>query len=198
MRLLRNLFIGTAGRHGNSCIDPGSHFHADHVGGLKDFDSAVIHCSREACLKVLQAGRYGGFARGILKSLIPGNIGQRVRLVEECGRPFNDRVFGMVYDLFGDGSLIVVPLPGHAAGQIGLRFQTSERAWFLISDAAFTMQSVRTLTMPGHAARLITRSWKEYRGILKKLHAFHLANPDVEMVPSHCLETYQRLVRSNT
>jgi glyoxylase-like metal-dependent hydrolase (beta-lactamase superfamily II) len=174
-----------------------SHFHADHIGGLKDFDRAVIHCSREAFHQALSSNRLGGITRGILKSLIPHDLEHRARFVEEEASPMADGFFGTTYDLFRDGSLIVVPLPGHAAGQVGLRVQTGQGAYFLVADACYSVQSVRSAIMPGRAARIITRSWREYRATLMKLQAFMMAHPDVTMVPSHCPETTRRLIRIN-
>jgi glyoxylase-like metal-dependent hydrolase (beta-lactamase superfamily II) len=172
-----------------------SHFHADHIGGLIDFDSSVIHCSRGAFRQATKTNRYTGFTRGILKSLIPDDLQQRARFVEEEGTPVADMYFGTTYDLFGDGSLVAVPLPGHAAGQIGLRLQTSETAYFLVADACFTLESARSMVMPGNAVRIISHSWRDYRGTLRRLHEFNMAHPEVKMVPSHCLETYSRLIR---
>jgi glyoxylase-like metal-dependent hydrolase (beta-lactamase superfamily II) len=171
-----------------------SHFHADHIGGLKDFDRAVIHCSKNAFQQAIKTGRHTAFTRGILTSLIPGNLEQRVRFIEDEGILLTDKYFGTTYDLFGDGSLIIVPLPGHAAGQIGLRLHTREKAYFLVADACFYLESIRSMVMPGNTVRIISHSWKDYRSTLMKLHAFYVAHPEVTIVPSHCPETYSRVI----
>ena len=79
-----------------------SHFHPDHVGSLRDFPDVPLWCSRAAY------ERRGGLLRGCLDALLPSDFGRRVRFIENP-------------DLFQDGSLVAVPLPGHAHGQIGLR-----------------------------------------------------------------------------
>ena len=60
-----------------------SHFHADHVGGLKDFENAQIHVSKAALDQVNKLPKLLAFSKGILKELLPNNLNSRVSIIEE-------------------------------------------------------------------------------------------------------------------
>ena len=46
-----------------------SHFHADHIGGLKDFNEATMYCSKVAYNDVLKSNDFFAFSKGLLKIL---------------------------------------------------------------------------------------------------------------------------------
>jgi len=174
-----------------------THFHADHIGGLKDFDDAIIHCSKTAYEEVKKTNAYFGFARGILKSLIPDDMDQRVRFIEESALTVSDDLFGTTYDLFQDNSLLLYPVPGHAAGQLALLLQTSKQYYFLIADACWLKQSYQDLVLPSPLVKLFFNSWKDFKSSLQKIHQFHKANPHIAIVPTHCFDTTSKLVSLN-
>lgn len=174
-----------------------THFHADHIGGLKDFEDAIIHCSKTAYEEVKNTNPYFGFARGILKSLIPDDMDQRVRYIEESALSVSDDIFGTTYDLFHDNSLLLYPVPGHAAGQLALLLKTSKQFYFLIADACWLKQSYQDLVLPNPLVKLFFNSWKDFKSSLQKVHQFHKANPHVAIVPTHCFDTTSKLVSLN-
>lgn len=173
-----------------------SHFHGDHVSALGDFPRArFVHCDvawREAReLRGLRALR-----RGVLPALIPADFAHRSLPLESAGLmplPAECEPFRRGVDLVGDGSLWAVPLPGHAAGQLGL-FVRDERGAtvFLCADACWTSRSFREDRMPSGAARLLFDDWRAYRRTLGRVAALHRARPDVAVVPSHCVEALER------
>ena len=174
-----------------------THFHADHIGGLKDFDQAIIHCSGKAYEEVKKTNSFWGFTRGILKSLIPGDIDQRISIIEEKALPVTDEIFGTAYDLFHDNSLLIYPVPGHAAGQIAVLLKTSKQFYFLIADACWLKQSYENLLLPNPLVKLFFNSWKDFKSSLHKIHLFHKANPHILIVPTHCFDTTSKLVSPN-
>jgi glyoxylase-like metal-dependent hydrolase (beta-lactamase superfamily II) len=92
-------------------------------------------------------------------------------------------------DLFEDGSLVAVPLPGHAPGQMGLFVQTCEHGpVFLIADACWQSKAYRDLCWPHRLANLIMADPLAYRESLQKVHLWHKNNPGRPVIPSHCTE----------
>ncbi|MDR2871634.1 MAG: MBL fold metallo-hydrolase [Xanthomonadaceae bacterium] len=168
-----------------------SHLHGDHVGGIQDFPRAMLFCAQRAWDDMTRRGRLNALSKGLLPGLV---IAARNRLHWLEQRPavalppaFSD--FGDGRDVLGDGALLAVPLPGHAAGQYGLLFrETSGRMVFLIADAAWSSQAIRDGVPP---PRLVT-GWlgdtRTYRQTLARLHALSRNAPDVRIVPSHCSE----------
>lgn len=103
--------------------------------------------------------------------------------------------FGPAHDLFGDGSLLLVRLPGHARGQIGLFLQTASGPVLLAADSAWLSQAIRERRGPGPFSYLIADDPRALDATLAKLHTFALANPEVTIIPTHCPEVYARVQR---
>jgi glyoxylase-like metal-dependent hydrolase (beta-lactamase superfamily II) len=173
-----------------------SHFHGDHISALTSFPRAKVLYDETAWRAVAHLGGLGALRRGFLPALIPRDFGQRSLPIEaqrfgplpaECA-PFERGV-----DLIGDGSLWAVPLPGHAAGQLGL-FVREERGGtvLLCADACWTSRSYREERMPHAITRLLFDDWGAYRQTLADLGRLNRARPDVAIVPSHCAEALAR------
>lgn len=174
-----------------------THFHADHVAGLKDFKNATIYCSRVAFSQLKSISNFWAFSKGILKTLIPDDFDSRVQLIEEMAEKKPDSLFNRKYDLFGDDSIYLYELPGHAAGQIGVRVETEKQNYFLIADACWLKISYKELLLPPPIVKLFFDSWKDFKESLQKVHNFHLQHPEVVIVPTHCSESTDPLVSSN-
>ncbi len=158
-----------------------THFHADHIGGLKDFPNALFHCSPAAWDSVKRTKGLDAVRHAFLPGLLPFDIAGRLRWVEEGT------------DLFGDGAITVLELPGHAAGQIGLRFTASDGTPVLLaSDACWHSQAYRENSMPHPVTRLLN-DWGPYRKTLQRLHELHCHEPDLLILPTHCPETAELL-----
>jgi glyoxylase-like metal-dependent hydrolase (beta-lactamase superfamily II) len=90
-----------------------SHLHTDHVGGLHAFTHADVLVSR------LEWERGSGW-RGRLRGYVPQRwpAGLEPSLVDLTGQAAGP--FSATYDVAGDGRLLMVPLPGHTPGHVGL------------------------------------------------------------------------------
>lgn len=53
------------------------------------------------------------------------------------------------HDLFGDGSVMLVPLPGHSAGMTGVKLQNGKKYVMIAGDAGYCRQSWERLILPG-------------------------------------------------
>lgn len=175
-------------------VDPGdvghvvvSHFHADHIAGLRDFPAAAIVADADAVDSVLGRRGVAALRRAFVPALLPDDFARRVRPVYAFDGPAVEP-FGPSHDLFGDGSLLLLRLPGHARGQIGLLARSDGGPVLLAADGAWLSQSIRERRGPGAAGYLIADDPRAVDATLRNLHAFHQANPDVLIVPTHCPE----------
>jgi glyoxylase-like metal-dependent hydrolase (beta-lactamase superfamily II) len=167
-----------------------SHFHGDHVAGLRDFPTARLHCSREAWDDLRSRSRFSALRKGLLPALLPDDFALRANFFEDCSRcdlPAELRPFTTGFDVFGDGSVLAVALPGHAAGHFGITFRDpQDRTVFLVADAAWSMVAIETNTPPP----AVTSAWlgdtARYRESLAMLHELHCRSPQVLIVPAHC------------
>lgn len=97
-----------------------SHFHPDHCGCNAFFKKAtiVVHA-----LEVEAARVPGAIARGYLSS--------------EWDHPMAMEMIEAQRDVFGDGRVVLIPLPGHTPGSIGALVALDRSGTFLLaSDAA--------------------------------------------------------------
>ena len=96
-------------------------------------------------------------------------------------------------DVFGDGSCLLVSIPGHATGQLGILARTiSGDALFFVADAAYSARAVRE-HVPFHpVTRLFTDSPKDAGDTLSLLHAYHARFPGTLILPTHCPEALAR------
>lgn len=174
-----------------------SHFHADHVGGMNDFPNATFYCSKNALSQFLSIPKYLAFTKGILKNLVPKDIQQRVKFIEDFSKKKEHPIFNETYDLFSDESIELVSLPGHAAGQMGLLVGTSKNNYFLVADAVWHKEAYIEDRLPNPIVRLFFHSWKDYKESISKLKKYNQANPNTKIIPTHCWSSYEYLIRTN-
>jgi glyoxylase-like metal-dependent hydrolase (beta-lactamase superfamily II) len=169
-----------------------SHFHADHLCGLKDFPNARIVASGDGYTAVMAKRGWSALRRAFLPDLIPSDFRARFAPVSHFDGP-EIMPLGPTYDVFGDGSCLLVSLPGHARGQIGLYIELPEGPHFFIADAAYMTRSIRENRTP-HPLTMITFAddGAAVRKTIDRLHALHTSRPDIVFVPTHCPEAFAR------
>ena len=168
-----------------------SHFHADHIGGLKDFPNAQFVCSKDAFIDVENAKGIKALSKGFIPGLLPDDFKSRVRFLSFDTPDKIDPQLGNLCDLFGDGSILICTLDGHAKGQIGALLSL-ENPIFLASDGAWLQANYTDLHLPSPIVKLFFSSWKNYKISLRKIHNFHKSNPKTLIIPCHCEATYMK------
>ena len=169
-----------------------SHLHADHVAGLRDFPTAQVFVSRQAADDLRGRRGLNALRRAILPALFPDDWEARIRTIDT----FVDAPLpglGPTHDLFGDGSVRLVPLPGHACGQIGALVATEAGEVLLAADGAWHRRAIRDILPPRRVTFLFADAPAQIRPTLARLHAFAAARPDVPIVPTHCPEAFEEL-----
>lgn len=170
-----------------------THFHADHVAGLRDFPQARIVCSAAAYAAVRSLRGVAAVKRAFLPALLPADAEERLLPLAPDSRvllPPELAPFADGYDVFGDGSITAIDLPGHAAGQIGVALTDSRgQRWLLGADAAWSMRAVRERRLP-HPAAFALFDAPAYRETFSKLAELHRRQPDLRIAFSHCPEAW--------
>ena len=167
-----------------------SHFHPDHAGGLCDFPQSHFVCDRAAWNDAQEKTGFAALRRGLLPALLPSDFEGRTEFCDNCDGPSLPGL-GKTRDVFGDGSVLLVPLPGHARGQIGLFVPQSPRgSVFLIADGVYLTRSIRENKPPGKVTNLFADDSRAVVQTVSRLHEFHKACPEVTLVPTHCPEAF--------
>ncbi|HEX6820157.1 MAG TPA: MBL fold metallo-hydrolase [Ktedonobacterales bacterium] len=171
-----------------------SHFHADHVAGLRDFPHSGFLATRIAYEDAASRRGFAALRRGILSALLPEDFAERAELLPAfIGEPLGS--LGPTHDLFADGSLLLVALPGHARGQIGLLANTESGPVLFAADSCWLSRSIREERPPARITNLLADDPEAVRKTIGRVHAFAAANPSVRIVPSHCPEVFAELMR---
>jgi glyoxylase-like metal-dependent hydrolase (beta-lactamase superfamily II) len=171
-----------------------SHFHGDHIGGVSDFTRAGFVYDHEGFEAVRGLKGIAALRRAFLPELLPADFEARGRAVGAWSKgPAELHGFSGAHDVFGDGSVWLVRLPGHARGHAGLLVRTQGRDYLLAGDACYRRENFTGNSPALAAARLIFDDFSGYKRTLGDLHSLHLARPDLEIVPCHCEKTLGRM-----
>jgi glyoxylase-like metal-dependent hydrolase (beta-lactamase superfamily II) len=165
-----------------------SHLHADHIGGCRDFPNATFICSKREYAEIGSKRGFAALKEAFVPGLLPSDFEQRATFVEDKPRkrwPVVGDVFEDVYDVFGDGSIGAVFLPGHTAHQFGIVLQAEGRDLFFVSDACWTHEAYRTMEVPMRIVSLIKSSYADYIDTLERIHKLHVLHPQLEIIPCH-------------
>jgi len=166
-----------------------SHFHADHIGGLKDFPEAKILCSQaEYEISKSSISTFSKTRKGILPALLPDNFEERVTFIETLEKV----VLPKYLTPFKEGYRVqehfyAIELPGHAKGQYGLVAGDT----FFISDAVWDMDAITKNSMPHFVTHFIFDNARIYRETIQKLQTLHTLNPALKIVPTHCAKSHK-------
>jgi glyoxylase-like metal-dependent hydrolase (beta-lactamase superfamily II) len=167
-----------------------SHFHGDHVAGLKDLPGARVVASGAALDEVYRFSRLRAVLGGVLPTLLPPDLPSRFTAIETLTpvllpAPWN--ALGMGFDLFGDRSVLCLPLPGHTAGHMGILIKDQNgRDVLLSADSSWSYRAVRENRMPSCIARPLMHDWGQYRRTLQVLHELATRHEELVLLPSHC------------
>src|SRR5712692_7856359 len=157
-----------------------SHLHWDHVSGIPDIPGVLLRINRVE----YEAARLGLFEMnsGLVRQLMCDNPIEFF----DCAGPVYEG-FRSSYDLFGDGSIVLVPLPGHTAGNTGMFINRSNGPrLFLLGDAAWVSQNyMHPATMHPLIWTRITSDDATARQTLIQLHHFALQHPEIPLIAMH-------------
>lgn len=173
-----------------------SHFHGDHVAGLRDFPKARFLATRAEREKCEKMGRIRRLRRAYLRDLLPPDLDARLSYAKDLPqRPLaeNWRPFDSGADLLGDQSLLGVDLPGHTASQLGLAFEAVDQGQvFLIGDACWKMEGLQENRRPSRLAYTLFDDKAAYDASFDRLRALHGSPAAPWIIPSHCSTTWNQ------
>ncbi|RVD55819.1 MBL fold metallo-hydrolase [Mesorhizobium sp. M2D.F.Ca.ET.185.01.1.1] len=132
-----------------------THFHADHISGLSLFRNARFIANDAAWARVKARTPRQNLRHGVFTELFPADFESRLDGLSGKPRiePRGDMPGGT--DIFGDGSVVAVDLPGHADGQFGLLFNGLERPLLYAVDVQWLLTALTEKRTPGFPATLI-------------------------------------------
>ena len=132
-----------------------SHLHADHVSGLRDYPDATLYAHGGSVDHFTQAGWLDRTRHGVFSELLPEDLAQKIVRFEDQTMVNAPLGLGQAYDIFGDQSVLAVPLPGHMLGHMGFCWPDLEQPTLYAADAQWLHQAALDGSLPPPPARWI-------------------------------------------
>jgi len=154
-----------------------SHLHFDHIGCIGEFPQAELIVSRDEWQQLLSPHPERDF---ILREHIelPGAKWHRVEFTATGDSLFES--FGGYYDVMGDGSMIMLPTPGHTPGSISMLVRsTGMPPLLLVGDLTYEVDMLMKDQAPGTGDR------NQLKSSFAKVRALREQLPDLVILPSH-------------
>ena len=163
-----------------------SHFHADHIGGARCFPKARFVYLGEGIDELSDLPVFSQVRHGFLSHLLPEGFNARAIALgrDLFHRGKEDwREFDML-DYFGDQSLWLVHLPGHAPGHLGFVLNVDPKPVFYITDACWNLDQLRSQKPLPVPSRKIQHSYPDYLATQDKIRRIDPSR--LQLAACHC------------
>jgi glyoxylase-like metal-dependent hydrolase (beta-lactamase superfamily II) len=163
-----------------------THAHWDHTGALGDLPNARVLVNR---VELEWTRHFRGMEHGVMTHLLHRARHQLYTFALDG--PAIDGFPGS-FDVYGDGSIVGVPMPGHTPGSTAWLVRGEGGVTYLFSgDTSWTFRGVE---LPAHkSVRAFDEDLPALSKSLGRLHAFLAFRPDVVVIPSHDGEALERI-----
>ena len=167
-----------------------SHFDPDHYGGLRDFPEARFVLHPRAWHAVRHLDGLAALRARMLPGHLPDDFAARIDPLPHAFQGPAIGPFPSSHDLFEDGSLLLVELPGHAPGQIGALVHTQEHGWVLLAADSCWVRAGVTRQTVWHGAFLLSAHDRDAQRLTSAmLQRFSRGFAHIPILPAHCPDT---------
>lgn len=154
-----------------------SHLHQDHIGGIGEIPDAELVVSADEWRSL---HRPLAETRGLLPAHIDLPDARWTSITYERVDDPSLRPFSAGHDLFGDGSLMILPTPGHTPGSMSMFVRRRDGSpLLLVGDLTYDVHALDRGTPGGVGS---ARALRETRKNVMALRANH---PDMPILAAH-------------
>ncbi len=158
-----------------------THLHWDHASGIVDFPMAHVWVQRAEYEEAI-AGPAPAHLQSQLNS--PDTQWHFFELNNKAHLGYSKSL-----DVYGDGSIVLVDLKGHTAGQVGIFLTVSSgKQYFFVGDTTWTIKGVQDNAPRSDMLKwLVNINWDNEANAQKisQLNTFYNAHKNIVMVPAH-------------
>ncbi|WP_394850454.1 MBL fold metallo-hydrolase [Pendulispora brunnea] len=165
-----------------------SHAHIDHAGGLVDLPGVPVLLPQE------EIDFFAEYGTQKTRKVIPAHaraVQGRTTALRFEKKPYE--TFDESADVFGDGSIVIVKLPGHTPGSIGTFVNVAPgKRFFHVGDTVNVVEAIearrpKSLVMSG-----TDHHEDEANAIVSRLAQLQAQAPDVVLLPAHDRDQWVR------
>ncbi len=154
-----------------------THFHPDHIGALPEFAITPWIYRKDTLDTLMHLSPLSALQNGFFKPLVPKIPDFSIGLSKEnFNKTWQDF---QACDVFFDESLLLIDLPGHALGQMGVSFSNT----FLAADASWGGSK-----LPTFLGRIIQEDKNAYIRTFEKLQKIC---PSITVHTTHVIEAHE-------
>jgi len=169
-----------------------THFHADHIGGTREFPAATFHHAAEALASLFRLSAWSQTRHAFLPAQLPEDFAARSAPVP-LARFRPDSVTGFPgHDVFDDGSLLLLDLPGHAPGHLGVRLDDARGPLLYAADAFWHHRQIDETVSPLPPARLVIHDNRAYDATVARLRELK-RDAGLRVLACHCPATQRHV-----
>ena len=161
-----------------------SHLHWDHAGGMRDFPNVHFIVNRKEWNFATQLSGVPLFKNAFIKEQFYESD-LDIELIETDPRkPFKN--FPASYDVFGNDSMVLVDLPGHSPGLMGMFLTMPSGRRFLFSADTFYFPEGLEQRMPkSKLMQSLVSEGMEAGSSIDKVYDLMNSDSELEIVGSH-------------
>ena len=161
-----------------------THLHLDHAGALNELDGPVVLVGAR---EWRSAHRGKQTLRGYLSRQF--DLAHDIRLIDFEAPAINSFAsFGRSFDLFGDGSIVLVSTRGHTSGHMSVVARLKNRECLIAGDAIYTRRS-----LSGEDVPLVLADEHNYKRSVREIRAYKQMTPSALVIPGHDGEFFEKL-----
>ena len=161
-----------------------SHLHWDHAGGMRDFPNAHFIVNRKEWNFATQLAGVQLYKNAFIKEQFCES-GLNIELMEtDLSKPFLN--FPASHDIFGDGSMVLVDMPGHSPGLMGLYVTMPSGRRFLFSaDTFYFPEGLEQRIPKSKFMQSLVSEGMEAGSSIDKVYDLMNSDPELKIVGSH-------------
>jgi glyoxylase-like metal-dependent hydrolase (beta-lactamase superfamily II) len=164
-----------------------SHVHLDHAGGLMDLPRVPVLLSHEELQYAFdRSAQAKGFVIPAHTAKFPPADAPTLKFDPHPYETFDEST-----DLYGDGSVVVVPLRGHTPGSVGIFVNLDpHHRLFYVGDAVDEERGSQDRVGKSLLLRDSDNDPARANEIVAKLNQLHQMDPDLAIIPAHGRSAY--------
>lgn len=135
-----------------------SHFHPDHIGGLKDFTNTKFICSKN------EYKNLKGIQKIFANLFLPEDFETNLIFIEDFEK---STIFPEFTSYKIENNIWAIHLPGHTEHQYGLYYKNDNV--LIVADAIWTNETLKKEEFPCYLAMNLMENKREYKETIYKL-----------------------------